>query len=187
MLKDSVVRDDLGVTDTVNAEKFYKDIRAPFIDGLLDNSQARFQDVEVIEHLAVVDLTGAEGLPTLCGLTEIEALAEHFKLDTAKLLGQWEDYLQLVCSMETVDRSLANLVNFDVWWEASVKGAKGNVSTGGKISLSRSSPSPQHSSWKNLLSSNAGQDKSQKLSEDFYSNQNTVHQNELYWKPLWAS
>ena len=77
MLKDNVIRDDLG---------------APFIDGLLDNIQARFQHAEVIEHLAIVDLTGTEELPTLYGLTEMEALAEHFKLDTEKLLGQWEDY-----------------------------------------------------------------------------------------------
>ena len=93
MLKDNVIRDDLGVTDTVHAEKFHKDIRAPFIDGLLDNIQARFQHAEVIEHLAIVDLTGTEELPTLYGLREMEALAEHFKLDTEKLLGQEEQIL----------------------------------------------------------------------------------------------
>ena len=31
MLKDSAIRDDLAVTDSVNAEKFHIDIRAPSI------------------------------------------------------------------------------------------------------------------------------------------------------------
>lgn len=124
MLKDCIIREDIGVIGIVDSSKFHKEIRQPFIDGLIDNITSRFSDAEIIEQLAIVDLAGTEELPTLYGMTEIEGLAQHFHMDPEKLLIEWEDFIQLVGTMNTSDRSLSNLLQLMFGEHHTQKGLK---------------------------------------------------------------
>ena len=110
LLKDGVIRDQLGISESTDSSKFLIEVRQPFIDGLIQNIEDRFQDIEVIDQLAILDLSGTKDLPSMYGLNEIEGLAQHFNLDSEKLKIEWEDFLQLVNTTQPTHRSMSYLV-----------------------------------------------------------------------------
>ena len=86
--EDCVIRDQLGISELTDSSKFLKEVRQPIIDALIQNIEDRFQDIEVINQLAILDLSGTEELPSMYGLNEIEGLVHHFNFDSDFAVGE---------------------------------------------------------------------------------------------------
>ena len=69
--KEDQLRADCGILELVS-DNFNENIRVPFLDNLISNIQCRFEDADVIEHLAIMDLSGTDAIDTMYGYTEMD-------------------------------------------------------------------------------------------------------------------
>ena len=70
----------------------------------------RFIDTDIIDQLAGMDFSGTSvDLPALYGYTEMYDIAAHFSLDPDDMQIQWQDFIQLLNTMPTHDRSMTSL------------------------------------------------------------------------------
>jgi hypothetical protein len=65
-----------------------------------------FEDADIIDQLAILDLTGTDLIECMYGYTEMEALATYFDMDSESLLIQWQEFIQILSSD---NRSLTHL------------------------------------------------------------------------------
>ena len=65
-----------------------------------------FEDADIIDQLAVLDLTGTDLIECMYGYTEMESLATYFDMDSESLLIQWQEFIQILSSD---NRSLTHL------------------------------------------------------------------------------
>jgi hypothetical protein len=66
-----------------------------------------FEDANIIDQLAIFDLTGTDLIECMYGYTEMEALATYFDLGSESLLIQWQEFIQIVSFSD--NRSLTHL------------------------------------------------------------------------------
>ena len=50
---------DCGIVDPI-PDNFDNNIREPFLNTLISNIQSRFEDADIIDQLAILDLTGTD-------------------------------------------------------------------------------------------------------------------------------
>ena len=62
--------------------------------------------IDIIDQLAILDLTGTDLIECMYGYTEMEALATYFDMDSESLLIQWQEFIQILSSD---NRSLTHL------------------------------------------------------------------------------
>ena len=62
--------------------------------------------IDIIDQLAILDLTGIDLIECMYGYTEMEALATYFDMDSESLLIQWQEFIQILSSD---NRSLTHL------------------------------------------------------------------------------
>jgi len=72
---------DCGIVDPL-PDNFHNNIREPFLNTLISNIQSRFEDADIINQLAILDLTGTDLIECMYGYTEMEALATYFDMDS---------------------------------------------------------------------------------------------------------
>lgn len=109
LLKEQQIAASINITTEPKAD-FNTKVRTPFLDQLIDNVTARFTDSDIIDQLSIIDLNGTDTLPSLYGFTELYTLADHFSMQPEDLQTQWQDFLQLVDSMSTQERSVTQLL-----------------------------------------------------------------------------
>ena len=63
--------------------------------------------IDIIDQLAILDLTGTDLIECMYGYTEMEALATYFDMDSESLLIQWQEIIQILSSSD--NRSLTHL------------------------------------------------------------------------------
>ena len=97
---------DCGIVDPI-PDNFDNNIREPFLNTLISNIQSRFEDADIIDQLAILDLTGTDLIECMHGYTEMEALATYFDMDSESLLIQWQEFIQILSSSD--NRSLTHL------------------------------------------------------------------------------
>ena len=100
------MRPDCGTVDPIS-DNVDNNIREPFINTLISNIQPRFEDADIIDQLAILDLTGTDLVECMYGYTNMEALATYFDMDSESLLIQWQEFIQIVSSSD--NRSLTHL------------------------------------------------------------------------------
>ena len=66
-----------------------------------------FEDADIIDQLAVLDLTGTDLIECMYGYTEMESFATYFDMDSESLLIQWQEFIQILSSSD--NRSLTHL------------------------------------------------------------------------------
>ena len=66
-----------------------------------------FEDADIIDQLAILDLTGTDLNECMYGYTEMEALATYFDMNSESLLIQWQEFIQILSSSD--NRSLTHL------------------------------------------------------------------------------
>ena len=90
---------------------FNNTVRAKFLDLMITNIRERFANANIIEDLSVIDLNSTiDEVPVLYGMTELQALAEHFQMDEDDLQCQWQDFLQIINELPHCKRSLPQLL-----------------------------------------------------------------------------
>jgi hypothetical protein len=57
-----------------------------------------FEDADIIDQLAILDLTGTDLIECMYGYTEMEALATYFDMNSESLLIQWQEFIQILSS-----------------------------------------------------------------------------------------
>jgi hypothetical protein len=88
-------------------DNFDNNIREPFLNTLISNIQSSFEDTDIIDQLAILDLTGTDLIECMYGYTEMEALATYLDMDSESLLIQWQEFIQILSSSD--NRSLTHL------------------------------------------------------------------------------
>ncbi|CAG2213860.1 unnamed protein product [Mytilus edulis] len=109
LLKGQQIAASINITTEPKAD-FNTKVRTPFLDQLIDNVTARFTDSDIIDQLSIIDLNGTDTLPSLYGFLLSCTLADHFSMQPEDLQTQWQDFLQLVDSMSTQERSVTQLL-----------------------------------------------------------------------------
>ena len=100
------MRPDCGIVDPI-PDNFDNNIREPFLNTLISNIQSRFKDADIIDQLAIPDLTETDLIECMYGYTEMEALATYFDMYSESLLIQWQEFIQILSSSD--NRSLTHL------------------------------------------------------------------------------
>jgi hypothetical protein len=100
------LRPDCGIVDPI-PDNFDNNIREPFLNTLISNIQSRFKDADIIDQLAIPDLTETDLIECMYGYTEMEALATYFDMYSESLLIQWQEFIQILSSSD--NRSLTHL------------------------------------------------------------------------------
>ena len=90
---------DCGIVDPL-PDNFDNNIREPFLNTLITNIQSRFEDADIIDQLAILDLTGTDLVECMYGYTNMEALATYFDMDSESLLIQWQEFIQILSSSD---------------------------------------------------------------------------------------
>ena len=99
---------DINLTNTLNP---YFKVKEQFLTQLITNISDRFVDTDIIDQLAVMNFSGiSDDLPALYGYTEMHDIAAHFPMDLEDLQLQWQDFIQLINTMPTQDRSMTSLL-----------------------------------------------------------------------------
>lgn len=97
---------DLGIDSTIADNTTFQSARVCFIDALVQNIERRFADTDVMEALAVLDLSSIPEIPSFYGMTEMETLATHYSMDLDELLCQWQGFTEIISSTTPADRTL---------------------------------------------------------------------------------
>ena len=109
-LKYSQMSSDINLTGTPNAD-FNTKVTEQFLTQLT-NIRDRFIDTDIINQLAGMDFSGtSDDLPALYGYTEMYDIAANFSMDPDDLQLQWQDFIQLLNTMPTQDRSMTSLLH----------------------------------------------------------------------------
>ncbi|CAC5411104.1 unnamed protein product [Mytilus coruscus] len=83
--------------------------RTPFLDQLIDNVTARFTDSDIIDQLSIMDLKIKTLFQLSMGLLRT-TFGRPLLHGSEDLQTQWQDFLQLVDSMSTQERSVTQLL-----------------------------------------------------------------------------
>jgi hypothetical protein len=95
-LKEDQLHPDCGIVDPFIPDNFDNNIREPFLNTLISNIQSRFEDADIIDQLAILDLIGTDLIECMYGYTEMEALATYFDMDSAhSVAGIYTDFVLL--------------------------------------------------------------------------------------------
>ncbi|XP_041368187.1 zinc finger protein 862-like [Gigantopelta aegis] len=93
----------------MTVDKFINTVRIPFLTNLVNNISERFQDSDIVNSLAILDVSALnEDVPALYGEMEMEALAVHFNMPEENLLMEWTNFLSLMSS-STFDKTLPGI------------------------------------------------------------------------------
>ena len=84
----------IPVSDTEKAN--FDRLRDKFLLSVISNLEARFPDSEVISALSVLDPTNMPPEFIFYGEEEIETLSNHFELNAADLVNEWQQFRELV-------------------------------------------------------------------------------------------
>ena len=101
---------DLGIDSPDDDTTTFQTARVRFIDAIVQNIDRRFADTDVMEALAVLDLSSIPEIPSFYGMTEMETLATHFSMDVDELVCQWQGFTEIVSSTVPDDRTLPKVV-----------------------------------------------------------------------------
>ncbi|KAH3809146.1 hypothetical protein DPMN_137509 [Dreissena polymorpha] len=79
--KEKTITEKKGLRITSDDDNDFKTtIKTPFLDMLTQNIKNRFEDSDIIENLARLDLSLVENIPAMYGLNEMEEIASHFNI-----------------------------------------------------------------------------------------------------------
>ena len=101
---------DLGIDSTDADNTNFQSARVCFIDAMVQNIERRFADTDVMEALAVLDLSSIPEIPSFYGMTEMETLATHYSMDLDELLCQWQGFTEIISSTTPADRTIPKVV-----------------------------------------------------------------------------
>ena len=77
LLKESQLTNELQISRSDG--DFNNTVRAKFLDLMMTNIREHFANANIIEDLSFIDLNSTiDEVPVLYGMTELQALAEHF-------------------------------------------------------------------------------------------------------------
>ncbi|XP_052259988.1 zinc finger protein 862-like [Dreissena polymorpha] len=109
--KEKTITEKIGLHITSDDDNDFKTtIKTPFLDMLTENIKNRFEDSDIIENLAILDLSLEENIRAMYGLNEMEDIASHFNIEPKDLQLQWEDFCQLM-NLKTKDhRTMDNII-----------------------------------------------------------------------------
>ncbi|WAR18397.1 LOW QUALITY PROTEIN: hypothetical protein MAR_000235 [Mya arenaria] len=83
---------DCAIENTDLNDKFTSSC-VQLLDTLKDNIGGQFRDLDVLNALAILDLTHAD-VTAFYGFNEMESLSTHINMPVDKLLNEWKSFLE---------------------------------------------------------------------------------------------
>ena len=122
--KSSSMIAELGIQSTDEDTAKFQTARVSFLQAIVENINRRFADTDVMEALAVLDLSTMPEIPSFYGTTEMETLADQYNMDYDELLSQWQGFTEIVTSSVPAERTLPKVLKLFYGPEHQNKGLK---------------------------------------------------------------